>query len=847
MRRSGTKRQISCSAVVMNKSVTSPINGEAIPAGLRALPQWVPWKRVERQDGKTTKVPFRSDGGGRASTTDPSTWSTFDAALAASERFDGIGFVFTKGDAFVGIDLDHVISADGTLAEWATKLLVKLPSYTERSPSGTGLHIYVRGALPPGGHRREFGDGTGMELYDHGRYFTVTGDLWPGAPGTVEEHSEQLAEVHARLFPPKEKPSSNASSNGSATNLDDDTILERAEQSKDGIAFSALMRGDTSAYEGDSSRADMALCGKLAFWLARDAARIDRVFRRSGLMRAKWDEKHYSDGTTYGTHTIIEAIAGCRETYQPRREEADAPSNDSVQPAAEKITWEDDTPWPQLHEAALYGLPGKIVRAITPHTEADPAALLATLLTMAGNMIGAGPHLKVGPVHHEAVIFAVIVGASAKARKGQSFAEIRRIAKQADADLVEASDVSGLSTGEGLVTHFQDRDDGPVEKRALIHEAEFARTLSVAGRENSTLSAVVRDLFDRKTLRVKTRKDPLEAKDAFGSFIGHITMEELHARLVDVQIANGFANRFVHVCAKRGPLLPDGGNLQFTEVVNLGSELREALDLARTRLELKRSPEFVEAWRWLYKRFPDEPGLAGAIVARGDVHTLRLALVYALLDGAPTVNVEHLIAGYALWPYCEDSARHIFGKKLGDDVRQRLIDEVRAHYPNGLDRTAQHDLFGRHVSEARLKDAREWMLKRGLAREVSEQLGKGPPRQVLYALPPESTRKTDTSPALGLLNSLISLNSHPQRESEEPTPDLNSLNSHTREKREHTELEAESACEISELIIVDAREQTVSPRRGCEISELSELSPPAVKPAASSLFVERSDEKRPLS
>jgi hypothetical protein len=832
--------------VIMDKA-TSPIKVEAIPEELRALPQWVVWRRVER-NGKVTKVPFRSDGGGSGSTTDPSTWSTFDAALAASGQFDGIGFVFSATDYFVGIDLDHVIGADGVLAPWAGKLLARFDSYSERSPSGTGLHVYVRGVLPVSGRRKKFADGSGIEMYAASRFFTVTGDAWTTSRTTVEERAVQLAEVYALLFPPNDQKPSTSAPNISAANLDDEAILERAKRSKDGPAFAALMRGDTSAYQNDHSAADMALCGRLAFWLAGDAARIDRVFRGSGLMRAKWNEKHYGDGTTYGAHTIAEAIAGCREMYELRQEEAGALDADSRQLAVERIVWEDETPWPQLHEAALYGLPGEIVRAITPHTEADPAALLTTLLTMAGNMIGAGPYVTVGAARHEAVLFTCIVGASAKARKGQSFAEVRRIAKQADTDLVEASDVSGLSTGEGLVTHFQDRDDGPVEKRALIHEAEFARTLSVAGRENSTLSEVIRQLFDRLTLRVKTRKDPLEAKGAFGSFVGHITLEELHARLADVQIANGFANRFTFVCAKRGPLLPDGGNLQFTEVVRLGAKLRAALDLARTRLEMKRSPEFAQAWRWLYKRFPDEPGLAGTIVARAEVHTLRLALIYALLDGAVTVNVEHLIAGYAFWAYCEDSARHIFGRKLGDDVRQRLIDEIRARYPSGLDRTAQHELFQRHVPEARIKDAREWMVAHKLALEVRE-VGKGAPRQVLYATRPRPARRTTTTPATEILLSLISLNSHTRREQEDVGQrlnSLNSLNSHPPQENTGEESVLKRACEISEVNIEDAIESSSALSPGSEISELSEISPARVADANSGLFGQRDPKRKAL-
>jgi hypothetical protein len=249
---------------------------------------------------------------------------------------------------------------------------------------------------------------------------------------------------------------------------------------------------------------------------------------------------------------------------------------------------------------------------------------------------------------------------------------------------------------------------------------------------DSTLSAILRDAWDGSPLRVLTRKDPLEAKGAFISCVFHITEEELLARLTDVEVANGFANRILFVSARRSKMLPSGGNLQFEDVVAIGRGLRETLHRARQLAELPRTPDFVEAWAELYPTFADEAGLAGAIIARGETQTLRLALVFAALDGSPCLDLEHLVAGYAAWRYCEDSARHIFGRKLGDDVRQRLLDEARAVHPEGLDRTAQRDLFNRHASDARLSAGRDWLIDRDLGYEKDERTD-GRPRRVFYA------------------------------------------------------------------------------------------------------------------
>lgn len=145
-----------------------------IPEELRKLPQWVGWRSEMRAD-KWTKVPYDPHTGRRASSVDPSTWGYWDVAMkrAIDDQMDGIGFVFAKGGGHVGVDLDHVRDPEtGGLEDWALAMIRKLDGYTELSPSGTGVHIIVRGALPPG--RRRKGP---IEMYDSGRFFTMTGKM----------------------------------------------------------------------------------------------------------------------------------------------------------------------------------------------------------------------------------------------------------------------------------------------------------------------------------------------------------------------------------------------------------------------------------------------------------------------------------------------------------------------------------------------------------------------------------------------------------------------------------------------------------------------------------------------
>lgn len=172
----------------------SGINVDAIPLELRQRDQWVTWKLIQRkQDKRPTKIPFDSKTGKNASTTDPKTWSTITQALERLSQggYDGVGFVFCDDDPFTGIDLDHALSDAGELEPWARPIVGKFASYTELSPSRTGLHIIIRGTVPDGqGHRVDLKktplwiEGAhpeaAIEMYSSGRFFTMTGEVWHG-------------------------------------------------------------------------------------------------------------------------------------------------------------------------------------------------------------------------------------------------------------------------------------------------------------------------------------------------------------------------------------------------------------------------------------------------------------------------------------------------------------------------------------------------------------------------------------------------------------------------------------------------------------------------------------------
>jgi|GEM_PF-748037 len=322
----------------------------ALPTALTEREQWVCWRTQER-GGKQTKIPVTPSTGQFASATDPSTWASFENArdAALDGELAGVGFVFTDDDSLVGVDLDACRDPDtGAIDAWAETVVDILESYTEVSPSGTGLHVLIEGTLP--GDRNRRGD---LEVYETARFFTVTGDQIPSTPDDVHQRSHGLDVVYREYLvddttadsgdtgaieddsiagegdatsesdtspQPESTPSTDddpaATPTDGSSPLSDEELLEKARAAANGEKFDRLFRGDTSGYESQSE-ADFALCSMLAFWSGGDQTQVDRLVRRSGLIRTKWDEVHFRDGATYGEKTVERAIAGTTEYYTP--------------------------------------------------------------------------------------------------------------------------------------------------------------------------------------------------------------------------------------------------------------------------------------------------------------------------------------------------------------------------------------------------------------------------------------------------------------------------------------------------------------------------------------------------
>jgi hypothetical protein len=392
------------------------------------------------------------------------------------------------------------------------------------------------------------------------------------------------------------------------------------------------------------------------------------------------------------------------------------------------------TTWPHLDRAAFHGPFGSVVDALTPETEADPVALLANLMTMWGNAVGAGPHVRIGGDLHTARLFVSVVGETSRARKGSANSLARGVMAEVDPEWTTRI-LGGFGSGEAVVEAVRDPsddDEGARDHRLLVREGELARVLRVVERDGSTLSPIVRDAWDGVRLAVRTRKNTVVATGTHVSVVADVTLDELRAGLSQIETANGFANRFLWVLARRARKLPSGGCIDAETFRDLAQPLKAPLFQARKVGLVHRSPEADDLWHELYKLVPDEPGIFGAVTARAEAYLLRLSLVYALADASNVVDVEHLWAAIAFWDYSAASAALIFGAvKTGDNIADRLFVAIRDAGDDGLDGTAQNELFGGHVRAARIADARAQLEELGLV-ETIRQPTSGRPRFVSF-------------------------------------------------------------------------------------------------------------------
>ncbi|MGA7487904.1 MAG: DUF3987 domain-containing protein, partial [Xanthobacteraceae bacterium] len=661
-------------------------------ADLAGERQWVAW-REELRDGALTKVPKNPATGGNAQVpTNPKTYGTRAQAERRGQRIrrtakGGFGIMLgplPNGEHLAGIDLDSCRDPEsGALAPWAQGVIERFNTYAEVSPSCTGVKLFyrvsergigklrtlignnvegkplTRKAFPAGKHREV--------AIDTARFYAVTDQRLDGSPMGLRTVAFADVEWFVREAGPSYLAAQRAgNSKDGYADLEEHRIVLDESGSGYGFRFMQQCHAEGMSYE-QACAAILADEDEAGEWGNRvDARQLKRAWERS-----------------------------------------------KPQPTPPP---EQDRAWPILHPDALHGLAGRIVVMFKPHTEADPVAILIQTLVYFGNMVGRGPYVVREGDHHYTNLYNVLVGDSSKSRKGTAAGRVRQLMSGVSfhgtgvRDWVDDGIKGGMSSGEGLIWVIRDPiikidkdgnetvvDEGVSDKRLLLDEREFFSALTVMKREGNIVSRIVRDAWDgRDHIASLTKNSPAHATKPHISIVGHITEDELRVTLDFVSIANGYANRFLFTCVRRSQYLPFGGSLSEATIDNMRKEVEEVFSKwYGVEKEIIMDAKASALWEANYRDLSEgPPGTLGAVTARAEAQTLRLALIYALLDSSDQITVAHLKAAMAVWQYCKDSARYIFGDNIGDPLVDELLRALRN--AGELTRTQIRDLFKRN-------------------------------------------------------------------------------------------------------------------------------------------------------
>lgn len=381
-----------------------------------------------------------------------------------------------------------------------------------------------------------------------------------------------------------------------------------------------------------------------------------------------------------------------------------AETDPQTTPEPRQVTRGGPTPDPAVYQGWL----GTTARALTRTSEADPVAVLVTLMAAFGVMAGPGPYSQISDDRHPALIWPLILGHTGAGRKGTSLGVGARLLKAADPQFYSENVTSGLSSGEGLIAAVADEDDGPAGgKLRLVIETEYSVTMRRSSREGNTLSGVLRQAWEGDDLATLTRSS-LHATAPHIAILAHITPGEFRLCASGADMAGGTYNRFLPVYSERSQEIPDGEGAPDDLIAAHAATLRELAKQARDIRRVSLTADARDVWaEVVYPALsgggPTE-GPVAQFTARATPYARRAAMLYALADGESAVDVPHLEAAYALIGYSRATAAHVMGHGTGDARLDKLIVALDTAGAQGLTRSAISDLFSRKLNRAQLDD-----------------------------------------------------------------------------------------------------------------------------------------------
>jgi len=699
---------------------------DTIPDELKQLKQWVLWKIEIDDKGKPTKVPYKPNGL-KASTTKPSDWSDFDTVCKSCKEYNGIGFVFTKEDRYIGIDLDKCI-VKGETESWANDIVNSLNSYATISQGGGGIHIILKGELPPNVvHKKDH-----IEIYAQGRYFCMT-DFILNDLREIKEFPE-LPQFLDKLGminngKPPDKPRA-------TPNMTNDQVLSLISKASNGSKIQKLLNGDTSDYPSPSE-ADLALAGFLAFY-TQDFGQIANIISQTPLWDKKWQRHDYQ------TRTIGKVLDEQREVYKQKpvaQKKNPEPETHVSEPEPPDID-NGDHDEPPIDEAMPFpninnDLCNKYINLMSDVTEAPPSYHFFTFITAISMLLGRNAYMLWGPDKLYTNLWTMIVGQTGRARKSTAINRGCDILNRVTPD---TQILPSLSTWEGLLTAMQRNDNDLSGQNELnikneitmIAMSEFDGFLKKSRNENiAHMLPNLCDIYDMfKPARSVTKGTPICIKNYFVSMICGIQPEVLENAFQTGDIHGGFAGRFCYVYDSSNKEIPIPVWNKEKEYGNILDELNQIKLSFNIETQILFHDSCIPIWSDFYHDYRNpniHHPLLMQINERMQNHVLKIAIIFAILDNKPSIMPTHLNNAIAIAYWLMNNNKRLFGS-LGLDKQSKLeskIIELICHDCNNR-RDIYQKLSGR-TSARELQLSLEGLIKAGIIYEKITKNPKGSP------------------------------------------------------------------------------------------------------------------------
>ena len=700
-----------------------------IPQELKQLKQWVLWKIEMDDKGKPTKVPYKPNGL-KASTTRPSDWSDFDTVCKSCKEYNGIGFVFTKEDNYVGIDLDKCIT-NGEPEPWAVNIINTVDSYATISQGGSGIHIIFRGTLPENAINRK----DHIEIYAHGRYFCMTDFIYNDL--TEIKEFPQLFEFLDKLGMIKNngKPDPDTAIPTTTPMMTNDQILEIASRASNGAKIQKLLNGDTSDYPS-GSEADQALVAFLAFY-TQDLGQITNIISQTPLWDKKWQRHDYQ------MRTINPIINSQREVYKlkpttaknkPKPEHVIEPEPDTEESLGDhdEPPIDEPMPFPNINN----DLCNQYINLMADVTEAPPSYHFFTFITTMSMLLGRNAYLLWGPDKLYTNLWTMIVGQTGRARKSTAINRGCDILNRVTPD---TQILPSLSTWEGLLTAMQRHDDELNVKNeiTMIAMSEFDGFLKKS--RNEAIAHMLPNLCDiydmQKPARSVTKGSPICIKNYFVSMICGIQPEVLETAFQTGDIHGGFAGRFCYVydsCDKEIPIPIWNKEKEYGNILTELNKIKLAFNVEQ---QILFHDSCIPIWNDFYHDYRNPEfhhPLLMQINERMQNHVLKIATIFTVIDNKPAIMPTHLNNAIAIAYWLMDNNKRLFGT-LGLDKQSKMEAKIIELIKDGCnDRRAIYQKLSGRTTARDLQMSIEALVKSDLIYEKSLKNPKGRPSKMYY-------------------------------------------------------------------------------------------------------------------